>query len=407
MSALTTYDDVNADVYEPEDVEMDLVPDEGEVVYEEEVAQGTDDYYVAEEGVAADPYGEVVEEVVEDAVEEIVDEAVEGEAVVDSYQEEGVAEEYVEEAAAEEPASQNEADFLSRCRQELVGAEQEEEVAVVEVPAEMEYDEEPEEFSVGAPAAAEDVSMTASTGADTEVAEAVPCENGYVFLCNNTTLISCAKFQMFGSPDFEINQMQRVIKQNGSTALFLVNTQRMTLMGPFMATGMPRLHINRNAFGGKFNAQVQVRPLDGIIFARKLEGRVRSGPKTAAEVEELRALLLAGEPLAEAEQQVWAKDGDASTSNGNGAAKGGLLVPRANGSVATAMPGGALKRPAPPAPPAPSLTAAEPTAGDAKRQNLGQGVVKPTPTLAQQQAAAAAKAAAAARVAAAAKAQAA
>jgi len=302
MSVISTYDDVVTDVYE-EDAPADMEV-EGEVAMEVE-------------------YSEAVE-----YVEEVVyQEEVYVEEGVEAAEEEGFAAEEGAEEASDQAA--REALFLSQCRQELATAEAAAEGA-------MDYDEDPDEFGGGggvAPRVAASAAPPAPVEAEiieedvaaeepaVEVApeeELVPCENGYVFVCSNVTEKKCEINQLMGAPDWEMQQMQKCIKEGGATTIFLFNLQSNMLYGPLKATCKPRPSINWKAFDGKFTAQVGVGPECEPTMMAKMDARIKAGPKTLAEVEDLRAKLFLGEPLPEERQRAWSKPQTPGQPNQNG-----------------------------------------------------------------------------------------
>jgi len=126
---------------------------------------------------------------------------------------------------------------------------------------------------------------------------------GYVFMCGNETQRECASLGILGAAQFELAKMRRHITTD--TLLFLFNFESLTLTGLFAPVGEPERDLVPGAFGGKFSAHVQVVPLEAQLREARVERRVVAGPKSAMEVEALKALLEAGEVLAPDSQDAW------------------------------------------------------------------------------------------------------
>merc|ERR1719235_1338638 len=87
-------------------------------------------------------------------------------------------------------------------------------------------------------------------------------------------------------------------------------------MGPFVATGLPDTGIAPGAFGGRFNAQVNVAaelPLREV----KLQKRMPSGPKSSEEVAELEQQLQMGSIAREELQEGWVSATEAAEEEGS------------------------------------------------------------------------------------------
>lgn len=125
----------------------------------------------------------------------------------------------------------------------------------------------------------------------------------YVFNCANATQQECMALRLFGSPDRELAQMRSCIQP--FTELFLLNIQSLCLLGPFAAAGLPTRNIAPGAFGGKFNAQLHVAPLDSAVWEVSLEGRIPAGPKSAEELRELKVCFQQGHPAHDEVQRAW------------------------------------------------------------------------------------------------------
>lgn len=115
---------------------------------------------------------------------------------------------------------------------------------------------------------------------------------GYVFLCNDQTQGDCEAYQLFGAPERDLHIMKHCITPE--TPLFLLNYQSKTLMGAFRSTTQPETGIAKEAFNGKFTAQICVTPWDAEVLKCQLPSPIHAGSKTAAEVADLEAKLKAG-----------------------------------------------------------------------------------------------------------------
>lgn len=315
---MSASDDLVTYVYE-QDAEMEAPAEGVEYVYEEVVDQHR----------AVDPYSEVVEgEVVyEEVVEgaegtelyemEVTEEAAVEEAVLEEAVEEDVDQSDAHAFAEEQQAivdtmAQNagaEMDSLTQCRQQLVAEADAEEVPADEVAVEdaaMEAEEAVEEATPAAPAGkgAPAGNGLQGKGSQCQFQPAPTGGAGYVFVCSKSTQGKCAQYRLMGSPDRELPQMQRCIREGDSTLLFLFNLETHTLIGPFTAVGAPRRAIVAAAFGGRFTAQIRVAPTEELQEV-KLETRIKAGPKSAIEAKQLKDCLEQGEPLPAEAMEAW------------------------------------------------------------------------------------------------------
>jgi len=128
-------------------------------------------------------------------------------------------------------------------------------------------------------------------------------EQGYVFLCSNSTMQECQTLKVLASPDSELSQMKRCIKPG--TKIFLLNFQSLKLIGPFVAVGNPDRAIVPGAFGGRYNAHVRVAVSDEPLFEVKLERRMAGGPKPLAEVMAIQEQLRQGGAAPASVQEAW------------------------------------------------------------------------------------------------------
>jgi len=85
-------------------------------------------------------------------------------------------------------------------------------------------------------------------------------EDGMMFLCNKATEEECLKNMVFAA---SISMMENMSNITDSTALFLYRLipNRSVLHGVFQAEGVAGLNLVPGAFGGRFPAQIRVKPL--------------------------------------------------------------------------------------------------------------------------------------------------
>jgi len=84
-------------------------------------------------------------------------------------------------------------------------------------------------------------------------------EDGMMFLCNKATEEECLKNMIFAA---SASMMENMTKITNKTALFLYRLipNRCVLHGVFQAEGVPGLDLIPGAFGGRFPAQIRVKP---------------------------------------------------------------------------------------------------------------------------------------------------
>ena len=83
----------------------------------------------------------------------------------------------------------------------------------------------------------------------------LPC---FIMLCTDRTERECLDRLLFGDRANQFESMQAI--QAGHFG-FLLNMSRDELLGVFQAGGAAAMNIDRSAWGGKFPAQVSVRPV--------------------------------------------------------------------------------------------------------------------------------------------------
>jgi len=137
---------------------------------------------------------------------------------------------------------------------------------------------------------------TDGNGCDVKVA--------YVCLCKNSSESECLTRMLLASCTKDLARMERCIDEH--TQLVLLNFQSQQIMGPFQAVSNPQLFLCPDAFGGKWPAQVQVKPMLGY-FIRKAEcfPHYSAGPKTPEETEELLGRLNTGDLISTRQGQAW------------------------------------------------------------------------------------------------------
>lgn len=89
---------------------------------------------------------------------------------------------------------------------------------------------------------------------------------GMIFGCTNETYRECINRMLFGLPVPNKPQVMRIAPR---ATLFLFNFRSKHLYGIFEATSHGGMHIERDAFGGKFGAQVPF-PLPHLSRCQKL-----------------------------------------------------------------------------------------------------------------------------------------
>ena len=85
---------------------------------------------------------------------------------------------------------------------------------------------------------------------------------GFIFRCNEKTFQECLDRNLFG----ELEEYLPFIKQlRIGASVFLYNTTNWNLYGTFKATSIGDKHIEPQAWGGKFPAQIKVKPTGKIV----------------------------------------------------------------------------------------------------------------------------------------------
>jgi hypothetical protein len=129
-------------------------------------------------------------------------------------------------------------------------------------------------------------------------------KTGYVFVCNTDTYKKCQTMNIFGNQSWELGKMKSHITDK--TLLFLLHMDSRRLLGTFVAVGTPEKNIVPNAFDGKFEAQVRVKPAsDGGLVAAQLDCRITGGPKRGTDLQFLTDALLGGTLADAAQQAAW------------------------------------------------------------------------------------------------------
>lgn len=97
--------------------------------------------------------------------------------------------------------------------------------------------------------------------------------DGFIFRCNEKTFQECLDRNLLG----ELEEYLPFIKQlDVGSSVFLYNTTNWNLYGTFKATSQGDKHIEPQAWGGKFPAQIRVKPIEEIksIHIDKTKGIV-------------------------------------------------------------------------------------------------------------------------------------
>ena len=114
---------------------------------------------------------------------------------------------------------------------------------------------------------------------------------GFVFLCNRLSRGEVRDRKLFGLGKGQLRDMERHI--TSSTPLFLYDFDAKTLTGPCTPDGSPALDIDRDAWRGRFPAQLRFREeLDKVTSLRNT--KYKSGPLPLGDTRTLLARLAAG-----------------------------------------------------------------------------------------------------------------
>jgi len=83
-------------------------------------------------------------------------------------------------------------------------------------------------------------------------------ERGFIMLCDDITEEECLKHNLFGDKAKKLQSLYEI--KPGDIGL-LLNINKDELMGIFRACSESQLHIEPDAWGGRFAAQVRVEPV--------------------------------------------------------------------------------------------------------------------------------------------------
>jgi hypothetical protein len=134
-------------------------------------------------------------------------------------------------------------------------------------------------------------------------------ERCFIMLCDNLTEEECLRRNLFGD---KARRLQDLSDINLGDIGFLLNFDKDELIGIFRACSEPRLHIEPDAWGGKFGAQVCVEPIgelcrikDAAFFLQKAGVGIRqlksgaSAPCSSVYGQDVGEKILAhfGEPI--------------------------------------------------------------------------------------------------------------
>lgn len=126
---------------------------------------------------------------------------------------------------------------------------------------------------------------------------------GYLFMCSTSTQRECENLSILAAPESELSQMRRSITVG--TPVFLLNFQTLELIGVFCAVGLPDRNVAPGAFGGRYSAQVEVAVPGMALRHVKVERRLPSGVKSAADVKALQEQLHHGSLVDPDAQECW------------------------------------------------------------------------------------------------------
>ena len=80
----------------------------------------------------------------------------------------------------------------------------------------------------------------------------------FIMLCNNHTEQECIGRNLLGDRKGRLEYLKDI---NTGDVGFLLNTSKNQLIGPFKAMSKAELDIEKDAWGGEFQAQVRVEPV--------------------------------------------------------------------------------------------------------------------------------------------------
>jgi len=155
----------------------------------------------------------------------------------------------------------------------------------------------------GAPVRAASAGVTAQSSSLNKM-------QGYLFSCNNATMREVANRRLMGSPDREMAQMRKSVMPN--TSIFLMNFESMQLLGPFAPDGAPEQAIVKAAFGGRFGAQLRVKPTEKLMMA-SIDTRFPGGPKDAAGMRLVQSAMATARPAPPDITSLWKASAQAAS----------------------------------------------------------------------------------------------
>ena len=85
-----------------------------------------------------------------------------------------------------------------------------------------------------------------------------PFERCFIMLCDDRTEEECLRRNLFGDMARRFEYLDEIMPGDMG---FLLNINRDELIGVFRACSEPQLHIERDAWDGRFAAQVRVEPV--------------------------------------------------------------------------------------------------------------------------------------------------
>ena len=111
-----------------------------------------------------------------------------------------------------------------------------------------------------------DRSSSAASASSTVPAQGQARPHGFVFMCSDSTQDECLRKGLFGGPAKDLKPMSDIVpllndpttQREPPTPLFLFNFSKRQMTGVFFATSLPALNVVKEAWGGKFPAQVRI-----------------------------------------------------------------------------------------------------------------------------------------------------
>ena len=83
-------------------------------------------------------------------------------------------------------------------------------------------------------------------------------ERCFIMLCDRRTEEECLRRNLFGDKAKKLESIEKI--ESGDIG-FMLNVETDELIGVFRACSQPRLHIEADAWNGRFAAQVRVEPI--------------------------------------------------------------------------------------------------------------------------------------------------